>query len=102
MSQELYTCIGKGGTYELLGAAKPVDFVPFSCVKIGRTIGAGLSRTESINVYQSPVGELMYEKDIAVWGMDHFPRYVYRDVNSNELFHRSKEDFAERMEKINK
>ncbi|QYN80140.1 hypothetical protein PQD71_gp186 [Kosakonia phage Kc263] len=100
MSQERYTCIGKGGTYELLGVAKPVDMIPLNARRLGNTIGAGLSKMESIKVYQLSTDELVYEKDIAVWGMSHYPRYVYMDVDSKQLFHRSKEDFTDRMEKI--
>lgn len=55
---EFYTCIGKGGRYELLG----------------ETIGAGLSRGESVK--------------------------VYRDSTSGQLFHRSADDFAARMERV--
>lgn len=54
----IYTCIGKGGAYELLGTA----------------IGAGTSRGTDV--------------------------VVYRDAATGQLFHRTQEDWAARMEPL--
>jgi hypothetical protein len=57
---ELYTCIGKGGEYELLGTAK----------------GAGTMR------------------DVLVCDLT-----IYRDTTIGQLYHRTPDDFAARMER---
>lgn len=100
MSQQLYTCIDKGGTYQLLGVAKGVDYVPSAYTRVGRTIGAGDSKMESVNVYAAPNGTLVYEKDIAVLGMSHYPRHIYQDTTTKDLYHRGEQDFNTRMELI--
>jgi hypothetical protein len=96
---KLFTCEGKGGTYELLGIAKPEYplSIPLDFAKLGTTIGAGHSRTESFVVHQGPNGILVYERDISVFGVSYTPRVIYRDVVSQQLFHREQKDFDNRM-----
>lgn len=99
-SEERYTCIGKGGTYELLGIVTPKDYVSTSCTYLGQSIGAGLSKMENFKIHQDQKGDLVYEKDIAVYGINHGPRHVYKDVETGQLFHRTKDDFENRLEII--
>ena len=99
VSRELFTCNGKGGTYELIGIAKPEYplSIPLDFAKLGTSIGAGHSRTEHFIIHQGPNGLLVYERDISVFGISYIPRVVYKDTTTGQLFHREQKDFDNRM-----
>ena len=96
---KLFTCEGKGGTYELLGIVKPEQptSIPDHFVKLGRSTGAGRSQLEYFIVHQGPNGVFLYEIDISIWGVSHGPRVLYKDVETGRLFHREQKDFDNRM-----
>lgn len=99
VNKNLFTCTGKGGTYELLGTARPElqSSIPSYFAEVGTSIGAGLSRKEAFVIHQGSVGLLTYAVPHNQHGVEHTPRVIYRDIQTGQLFHREQADFDDRM-----
>ncbi|QZA70705.1 hypothetical protein AH04_231 [Erwinia phage AH04] len=95
----LYTCDGKGGSYELVGVAEGGIVVNkrHNYVELGKSTGAGLSRGESINVFRSKLGGISFTVTDTAQYVPFTPKVVYKDTITGKLFHRESEDFATRM-----
>ena len=100
MSQNLYTCKGKGGTYELIGYADYGVFVAPSYLHLGTAYGAGTSRGNRLYIFRDREGELCYTTEEMVNRLPSDKKPVYKDVDTGLLYYREPEDFDSRMERL--
>lgn len=97
--KKVFTCIGKGGSYELIGYASPggIAVKDDEYVDLGIAKGAGLSKPDKLHIYKTPNGELIYIDNCNNFYTPIDPKPVYKDLNTSQLYFREKFDFDKRM-----
>lgn len=97
INKKLFTCKGKGGTYELIGYADYGVFISSLYTSLGTACGAGTSRGEQLFIFQDKEGELYYTNAEIVSHLPHAKKPVYKDVKTGLLYYREPGDFDKRM-----
>lgn len=97
--KKIFTCIDKGGSYELIGYASPAGIAVKNdeYVDLGIAKGAGLSKSDKLHIYKTPDGELVYINNCSNFYTPIDPKPVYKDLNTGQLYFREKFDFDKRM-----
>jgi hypothetical protein len=101
MEKDLYTCIGKGGIYELVGTSINVEQTDFKgsqeTATLGIFTGAGAVHGRLLSVYKHTPTDTLFH----VRGKDIDTEVVlYSRVGDGKKFYRNKSNFNERMEKL--
>lgn len=97
VSKKLFTCEGKGGTYELMGYADYGVYVAPSYVHLGTAYGAGKSRGNQLFIFRDKDGELCYTTEEMVCRLPTDKKPVYKDVETGLMYYREPDDFNSRM-----